>query len=157
MYYKSLTVILAVGVLAFGLSNVRAEPVRVVLTKSQVATVCGDHPTGCTKSCGTNGQYNCSYGCGSKGCSGTCDNCPGASSPRLIRHTIRSGLTPTGAHTAVGSASGAKKFSKPSGLLAPQGGLFTNSNSTAVTGTHTLKGGAAHSAAPTISGPLMKR
>jgi len=51
-----------------------AKDIAVSLTKSQVATVCNGAMY-CEKSCGLNGQNTCTFGCGSKGCSGMCSNC----------------------------------------------------------------------------------
>ncbi len=73
------------GAFAFAASAAGAKPIgiggSVSLTKDQVATVCGEGKNYCQKSCGLNGEYTCEFGCGSKGCGGTCVTCP---SPRIV-------------------------------------------------------------------------
>jgi len=73
---RSITLISVLA--AFTLLGGRAEaaPISVSLTKSQVETVCGKGTNYCQKSCGSNGQFKCEFGCGAKGCAGSCLTCP---------------------------------------------------------------------------------
>jgi len=63
-----------------------AAPISVPLTESQVNTICAGQNL-CQKVCGLSGQYTCSFGCGSQGCSGQCMNC---TSRRVNVRTIQS-------------------------------------------------------------------
>jgi hypothetical protein len=95
----------ALGALAFAASAAGAKSGiggYVPLTKEQVATVCGDKSF-CEKSCGLNGEYTCGFGCGSKGCSGSCLTCP---SPKTV-----------GLHTIHGIVTGAVKAAHSSARL----------------------------------------
>jgi hypothetical protein len=76
-------VAVSLGAFAFAASAAGAKGIggTVSLTKDQVATVCGEGKNYCTKSCGLSGEYTCEFGCGSKGCGGTCVTCP---SPRRV-------------------------------------------------------------------------
>jgi hypothetical protein len=56
------------------------------LTVSQVNSICSGMEL-CQKVCGLSGQYTCSFGCGSQGCSGQCMNC---TSRRVNVRTIQS-------------------------------------------------------------------
>jgi hypothetical protein len=97
-----IVVVVMLGTFGFAPSNVRAATVVVTLTKEQVSNVCGEgHPAGCSKPCGS---YTCDYGCGTKGCSGTCTNCPGTASRTITTNAIRSNLS--GAAKALPSSSG---------------------------------------------------
>ena len=86
---KSLIVLIFL-LLTFAVTNSAQVAARsgiggnVSLTKEQVATVCGDKNY-CEKSCGLNGEYTCGFGCGSKGCSGSCLNCPQRIRPTKAR------------------------------------------------------------------------
>ena len=94
--------LLSLAIFAFASHPASAKQVTVVLSKSQVSSVCGNKSY-CEKSCGTNGQYTCTFGCGTKGCSGQCANCPTghlASSINGVLKAIGEGLT----QTARGSA-----------------------------------------------------
>jgi|SRR5215813_9346429 len=68
--------------------DIAAAPISVPLKKSQVNTICGGMDW-CQKVCGLNGQYTCSFGCESQGCSGQCMNC---SSRRVGARTIQTVL-----------------------------------------------------------------
>jgi hypothetical protein len=78
------TFVLAFGVLAFAASQARAAHVIVSLSKDQVHNMCGGQDY-CQKTCGSDKQYTCEYGCGTKGCGGGCLTCP----QRVVGHTIR--------------------------------------------------------------------
>jgi hypothetical protein len=109
---KLLMIVVMLGIFAFAPSNVGAATVVVTLTKEQVSNVCNGNTTFCTKPCGS---YSCDYGCGTKGCSGTCTNCPGTASKTITTNAIRSNLT-----------GGAKALSSSGGGSTPsQGGTKT--------------------------------
>jgi hypothetical protein len=69
-----------------------ADRVIVKLSKSQVATVCGN-TTYCEKKCGLNGEYTCGFGCGAKSCSGSRLTCPTGTSRTAGGKVIRSAVT----------------------------------------------------------------
>jgi hypothetical protein len=93
---KSLVV--AMLCLAFAFANSTPVAARtgiggnVPLTKEQVATVCGDKSY-CEKPCGANSEYTCGFGCGSKGCSGSCTNCPQRIGPTKLGPIVRAPIT----------------------------------------------------------------
>ena len=70
---KSLAFIVALVVLAFVGSGAQAT---TKLTLKQVTAVC-DGNQYCEKKCGANGEHKCSFGCGTKGCTGECLTCGG--------------------------------------------------------------------------------
>ena len=65
---------------------------NVPLTKEQVSTVCGGKDY-CEKSCGLNGEHTCDFGCGPKGCSGSCTNCSPRIGPTKLGHIVRAPIT----------------------------------------------------------------
>ena len=85
------TSVLAFSMLAFTLSEALAAHVVVTLTKDQVHNMCGGQDY-CQKSCGSEKQYTCEYGCGTKSCGGGCLTCPQGAS-RQIRRGIVLGNT----------------------------------------------------------------
>jgi hypothetical protein len=72
---------MGLAALAFAMSDVSAKGIAVSLTKEQVATVCGkklqsgDGHSGCTKACGSKGQYVCDFDCHKNKCEGSCFTC----------------------------------------------------------------------------------
>jgi len=77
---------LALGSFVFVAGDTGAKEITVSLSQSQVSTVC-DGRNYCEKTCGSSGQYTCTFGCGTKGCSGACTNCPTG-----ISHSALSGV-----------------------------------------------------------------
>jgi len=85
----------ALGALAFAASAVGAKSGiggTVPLTSGQVHTVCNGKDY-CQKSCGLNGEHSCEFGCGSKGCGGTCDDCSSRMSRPQVSHVIHAPVT----------------------------------------------------------------
>jgi hypothetical protein len=96
-------IVVFIAVAAFPLV---AGAAGVKLTKDQVATVCGKglrssgSISGCKKTCGTNKEHTCEYGCeNGKNCEGTCTDCgvktrtvvfPNLYSKRMVRQSLRS-------------------------------------------------------------------
>jgi hypothetical protein len=72
---KSLLIILTLGAFALVANDAGAARISVSLTRGQVANVCNGKSF-CEVSCGLDKQYTCTFGCGSKGCSGECQTCP---------------------------------------------------------------------------------
>lgn len=68
-------IVLTLGAFAFVASGAGAKTISVSLTHGQVATVCNGKSY-CEVSCGLNKEYTCTFGCGTKGCSGECSTCP---------------------------------------------------------------------------------
>ena len=66
--------VLMLGVLGFVTDHADAKQITVQLTKNQVNTVC-DGKDYCQKACGSE-KHNCEFGCGKKGCGGTCLTSP---------------------------------------------------------------------------------
>jgi hypothetical protein len=100
---KALMVI--VGFVAVALFPLAAGAAGIKLTQQQVSTVCGKGMTshggssGCTKSCGLNGEHECKYHCyKGKECQGECTTCgvksrtvmfPGFYANRMVRQSVR--------------------------------------------------------------------
>ena len=72
---KSLMIVLTFGALTFVASEAAAKKISFSLTSGQVSTVCNGKSY-CEVSCGLNKEYTCTFGCGTKGCSGECSTCP---------------------------------------------------------------------------------
>jgi hypothetical protein len=72
---KFILAVLALGSLTFVADDAGAKQISVTLSQAQVSAVC-DGKNFCEKTCGSSGQYTCTFGCGSKSCSGQCANCP---------------------------------------------------------------------------------
>jgi len=100
---KALVVI--VGFVAVALFPFGAGAAGVKLTQDQVSTVCGKGlissggSSGCTKTCGLNGEHECQYSCyKGKDCQGNCNTCgvksrtvmfPGFYANRMVRQSVR--------------------------------------------------------------------
>lgn len=135
---KSLAFILTLVALAFVATGANAT---VKLTQQQVKDQCGGKTDGlgysyCQKSCG--GGNTCEFGCGPKGCGGTCLTCKSASrasSNSIVRASLTGALNKNDGSGKINDKSASK-------LLVPQGGLITNN---ATTSTNKLgTAGAAH-------------
>jgi hypothetical protein len=131
---KFLTRLFSLAVLVFVTTGANAT---TALTQQQVKDQCGSQTDGkgysyCQKSCA--GGNTCEFGCGPKGCGGTCLTCKGAAMQTTIIHnTIKPGAGVLVAPGGADAATSKGKVGTPSALSNPNllqgGGAGTTTSS----------------------------